>query len=194
MERVDGSLPSRSISYSCAMDKISSPSLTSTVLIWVPFESLKWTLNLAKTNAFEPWYILERPQRRTHPVPGSGRCIPPCITTVYSKRNMKGKSIRVEGVTKGSTVSLALVSLAHTTYRQMSRNCVIALHPVCLGHHYPLRQRRSEMPKMIDKTALIDVESTLVARGFLAMMTLLDHEESSRVARQKLFESPCMLT
>jgi len=38
--------PSKSTSYSCAMDNMSSPSLASTVLIRSLFESLKWTLML----------------------------------------------------------------------------------------------------------------------------------------------------
>ena len=80
-------------------------------------------------------------------------------------------------------MSLALDSLAHATYWQMSKNSVIALHPVCLGHHCPLRETRSDMPKRIGNMASIDVESTFVAPGFLVMMTLVDHEESSRIAR-----------
>lgn len=40
------SLPSRSMSYSCAMANMSSPSLASTVLIRLPSESLKSTFML----------------------------------------------------------------------------------------------------------------------------------------------------
>ena len=40
--------PSRSMSYSCAILRMSSPSLASTVLSRLPLESLKWTLILGR--------------------------------------------------------------------------------------------------------------------------------------------------
>ena len=42
----NNSSPSRSMSYSCAIASMSSPSLASIVLIRLPSESLKWTLIL----------------------------------------------------------------------------------------------------------------------------------------------------
>jgi len=50
--------PSKSISYSCAMDNISSPSLASTDLIRLLFESLKWTLILDYQFDSENWWVV----------------------------------------------------------------------------------------------------------------------------------------
>lgn len=45
---IEWDAPSRSMSYSCAILRMSSPSLASTVLSRLPLESLKWTLILGR--------------------------------------------------------------------------------------------------------------------------------------------------
>lgn len=70
-------LPSRSMSCSWAIPRMSSPSFASTVFIRIPFESLKCTLILhGGVNRANAVCV-----STTYPVPGSGRVRCPCRTT-----------------------------------------------------------------------------------------------------------------
>ncbi len=66
-------VPSRSMSCSCAMLRMSSPSLASTVFSRLPFESLKWTLILHGRVS----QTAGRDLSTAYPVPGAGRVMSP---------------------------------------------------------------------------------------------------------------------
>lgn len=94
--------PSRSMSYSCAMERMSSPSLASTVRIMSPLDSRKVILRLQNERRNEQARTVEETKNDasqlrdcpgiatngndvlTHPVPGSGRSMSPCQTTAES--------------------------------------------------------------------------------------------------------------
>ena len=96
--------PSKSISCSCAIDKISSPSLTSTIFSRSPFEFLKLTLILEGCKGLESGKV--RSTSTTYLVPEGGRVTFPCRVT----------SAKVSGLVQG----------AHSnTHQQMSEDHVL---------------------------------------------------------------------